>query len=64
MEDIRTFYVHVEYFTDIWYILWPFGIFSAYFVYFSQFWCVEGKNLATLLLRPVLKKLSCGVAPS
>jgi hypothetical protein len=27
MDWLRTFYDHFEYFTTIWYILWPFGIF-------------------------------------
>jgi hypothetical protein len=29
--------VHSVYFTDIWYILWPFGIFYGCLVYFSRF---------------------------
>jgi hypothetical protein len=28
---------HLEYFTAIWYIVWPFGIFYGYLVYFSRF---------------------------
>jgi hypothetical protein len=28
---------HLEYFTAIWYNLWPFGIFCDHLVYFSQF---------------------------
>jgi hypothetical protein len=27
----------LEYFTDIWYILWPFGIFCVYLVHFPRF---------------------------
>jgi hypothetical protein len=33
----KLFYDHFVYFTDIWYILWPFGIFYGYVVYFSRF---------------------------
>jgi hypothetical protein len=29
IENIDILYVHLEYITDIWYILWPFGIFLA-----------------------------------
>jgi hypothetical protein len=28
------FGVHLVHFTAIWYILWPFGTFSSYFVFF------------------------------
>jgi hypothetical protein len=49
---------------DIWSILRPFGIFNGRLVYFVVIWyifpvlvfCTE-KNLATLHLRPVLKKI-------
>jgi hypothetical protein len=41
MENVGIFYVHVVYFTAIWYTLWTFGIFCGnlvYFVvYFSRF---------------------------
>jgi hypothetical protein len=40
MENAGIFYGNVEYFTVIWYILWPFG--NLVLVY-----CVK-KNLATL----------------
>jgi hypothetical protein len=37
MEDVGIFYGHLVYCTDIWYILWPFGIFHGYLVHFSRF---------------------------
>jgi hypothetical protein len=37
MEDVGTFYDRLVYFTTIWYILWPFGIFYGHLVYFSHF---------------------------
>jgi hypothetical protein len=37
MEDVGVCYVHLVYFTDIRYILWPFGIFYGYLVYISRF---------------------------
>jgi hypothetical protein len=45
MEDVRIFYVHLEYFTAMWYILWPFGIVSSYLAYFSPFWYIEARNI-------------------
>jgi hypothetical protein len=30
MEDVSIFYGHLAYFTAIWYILWPFGIFFPF----------------------------------
>jgi hypothetical protein len=50
MEKVGIFYDHFEYFTAIWYILWPFGIRSLWsFGKFFPFWYVETKkNLATL----------------
>jgi hypothetical protein len=38
MKDVGIFYDHLEYFTVIWYILWPFGIVCVHLVYFSPFW--------------------------
>jgi hypothetical protein len=32
------FFGHLEYITAIWYILWPFGIFYDYLVYFITIW--------------------------
>jgi hypothetical protein len=37
MEDVGICYGHLAYFTTIWYILWPFGMFYGYLVYFSRF---------------------------
>jgi hypothetical protein len=38
MENVGIFYDHLEYFTAIWYNLWPFGIVYCHvLVYFSKF---------------------------
>jgi hypothetical protein len=37
MEDVGAFYGRSVYFTAIWYILWSFGTFYGYLVYFSRF---------------------------
>jgi hypothetical protein len=37
MEDVGLFYSLSVYFTGIWSILLPFGIFYGYLVYFSRF---------------------------
>jgi hypothetical protein len=37
MENVSIFYEQLEYFTAIWYNLWPFGIVSGNLVYFSHF---------------------------
>jgi hypothetical protein len=47
-----TWYDHVEYFTAIWYNLWPFGI-------FFKVWYVWTKiNLATLVRQQTGKKVN------
>jgi hypothetical protein len=37
MEDVGIFYGHFVYFTAKWYIIWPFGAFCGYSVYFCRF---------------------------
>jgi hypothetical protein len=37
MENVVIFYDHLEYFTAIWYNLWPFGTFCGHLVYFLRF---------------------------
>jgi hypothetical protein len=37
-ENVAKFYGHLEYFTDIWDILWPFGTFCVHLVHFFLFW--------------------------
>jgi hypothetical protein len=50
MEDVGIFCGHLVNFTAIWYILWPFDIFSTGLVYFSPFrYFAPGKNLLALL---------------
>jgi membrane-associated protease RseP (regulator of RpoE activity) len=49
MKDVRKFY-----FTAIWYILWPLGIFCGHLVYFSRFGMLPKKNRATLCKTTVL----------
>jgi hypothetical protein len=36
MENAVIFYYHLDYFTVIWYNLWPFGIVCSHLVYFSR----------------------------
>jgi hypothetical protein len=31
MEDVGIFYGHLVYYTSIWHILWPFGMFGIFF---------------------------------
>jgi hypothetical protein len=35
LENVNIFNGHLEYFIDIWDILWPFGTFCVHLVYFS-----------------------------
>jgi hypothetical protein len=37
IENVVTFYDHLEYFTAIWHNLQPFGIVCGHLVYFSRF---------------------------
>jgi hypothetical protein len=51
MKYVDILYDHLVYFTAIWYILWPFGIFIGYLVYFfPHFGILSQNNLATLLV--------------
>jgi hypothetical protein len=38
MEDVGIFYGRLVYLCNIWYILWLFGIFCGYLVYFVVIW--------------------------
>jgi phosphotransferase system glucose/maltose/N-acetylglucosamine-specific IIC component len=53
-ENVVIFYDHLEYFTAIWYNLWPFGIFCGYLVFFTFWYVWTKKNLATLNDRRLL----------
>jgi hypothetical protein len=44
MEHVHIFYGHLKYLTAIWYILWTFGIFCGYFVFFSRFGMYQEKS--------------------
>jgi hypothetical protein len=48
IENVVTFYDHLEYFTVIWYNLQPFVIVCGHLVYFFVLECLEQENLATL----------------
>jgi hypothetical protein len=37
MKNVVLFYDHLEYFTAIWYNLWPLGIVCGHLVYFLRF---------------------------
>jgi hypothetical protein len=43
LDNADIFYGHLEYFTDIWDILWPFDTFFPFLVSYTK------KNLATLV---------------
>jgi hypothetical protein len=45
MEDTGIFYDHLVCFIAILYILWPFGTFYGYLVYFSPFWYVVPRRI-------------------
>jgi hypothetical protein len=50
MENVGIYYAHLEYFTAIWYNVWPLVINCGHLVYFFQLWYVwTKKNLATLV---------------
>jgi hypothetical protein len=49
MKDVGKLYGHSVYFTAIWYILWPSGIFCGHFgIVFPFLVCRTKKHLATL----------------
>jgi hypothetical protein len=48
MENVAIFYGHLEYFTAVWYILWPFGNVVAVGIFPPILVCCAKKNLATL----------------
>jgi hypothetical protein len=51
MENAGIFYAHLEHFTVIWCILWPFGnVMVIWYISLVLVYCVE-KNLATLVWR-------------
>jgi hypothetical protein len=44
MEVVDILYGHVVYFKAVWYLLWPFGTFYCYLVYFSRFGMLYGEK--------------------
>jgi hypothetical protein len=61
LENVDTFYGHLEYFTDIWDILGPFGTFCDNLVHFSNFGmlCQENSGNPVANLAPVLRVQFC-----
>jgi hypothetical protein len=62
LEKVYIFFGHLEYFMEIWDILWPFGTFCIHLVHFSGFGIMyqeksgnpaQGVNFATLLFSNV-----------
>jgi hypothetical protein len=51
MDDVGVLLGHLEYFTSILYILWPFGIFCDNLAYFSRFGMLQQEKSGI----PVLK---------
>jgi hypothetical protein len=45
METIGIVFVHLEYLTTFWYILWQFGTFYGNLVYFPPFWYVIPRKI-------------------
>jgi hypothetical protein len=44
MEDVGIFDGHLVYFTAIWYILWPLGIFNNHFLHFGMLYQEKSGN--------------------
>jgi hypothetical protein len=42
-------FVHLEHFTDIWDVLWPFGSFCVPLVHFFRFWYHVPRNALRIL---------------
>jgi hypothetical protein len=57
LENIDIFYGNLEYFMDIWDIVWPLGTFCVNLVHLSGFGIMHQENLATLLKD--MEKQSC-----
>jgi hypothetical protein len=55
LVNIDIFYGHLEYFMDIWDILWPFGTFCVHLVHFFQFWCHAPRKI----WQPCIRLQSC-----
>jgi hypothetical protein len=47
LDNVYIFYGHLEYFTVIWTIFWPFGTFCVNLVHFAVLLSCTKKNLAT-----------------
>jgi uncharacterized metal-binding protein len=64
MENVGTFYGHLEYFTANWYILWPFNnvVVIWFILFFFTFlvFCVI-KNLATLVKYQLASSISAAL---
>jgi hypothetical protein len=45
MDNVGIFYIHLVYFTALWYILWQFGTICGYLVYFSMFLYVVPRKI-------------------
>jgi hypothetical protein len=58
MEYVGIFYRHLAHFTGIWYMLWPFGIFYGYFVYFFRFGMLYQEKSGNPWPQPLCCKLS------
>jgi hypothetical protein len=59
MQNVAILYAHLEYFTAIWYNLWPFGIVCGHLVYVSHSGMFgPRKNLATLVRRGKMNSTS------
>jgi hypothetical protein len=52
LENVNIFYGHLEYFNEVWEILWPFGTFCIHLVHFPGFWYHEPIKIWQLCVEP------------
>jgi hypothetical protein len=45
LENVDIFYGHLEYFVNIWDILWPFGTFCVHLVHFFWYWYLAPRKI-------------------
>jgi hypothetical protein len=60
-ENIYIFYGHLDYFKDIWDILWPFGTFSVHWVHFSGFGTMNQEKSGNPVCDKKIPRICCFV---
>jgi hypothetical protein len=61
LENVDILYGHLQYSTNTWDSLGPFGTFCVHLVHFFRFWYHAPKNLATLVESRVAAALKLGL---